>query len=150
MMQENSLCGELSFSLSQSAQNYLQEILQHRSDQPHKPGFVPILSYSGGSRIENEGKVLSDYNGPNFLVGSQKLEALGPGKYYHLLGFPIWIDDSDNLLLKGRTLTVVEVGHPEPMELLVIENAPENYLEIVSRENSCCGLDCKSEFKKGN
>ena len=50
-----------------------------------------------------------------------------------LLGFRVWIGEMEQTLLKGRTLTTIQYGSPEPAELLVIENAPEDYFEIMMR-----------------
>jgi hypothetical protein len=36
-------------------------------------------------------------------------------------------------LIEGRTLTTIQFGSPEPAELLVIENAPEDYFEAMMR-----------------
>jgi len=37
-------------------------------------------------------------------------------------------------LLEDRTLTTIQYGSPEPAELLVIENVPDNYFEAMMRE----------------
>jgi hypothetical protein len=73
-----------------------------------------------------------------FLLCAQKPEALPRGKYYDLLGFPVWIYELDNLLLKGRVLTFAKVGGPEPQAELVLENVPDNYFELAMQEGGGC------------
>lgn len=131
---------KIGFILSKSARAHLKAVLPEWVGGCQKKKLVPLLSFSGGGRREDkQGNVTWEYNGSLFLLAGQKREALRDGKYYDLLGFPVWIDDFDNHLLKGRVLTFLKVGSPEPTENLVIENAPENFLEMVSRENcSAC------------
>ena len=133
-------CDKLSFTLSKSAQEHLQKILPGYEEGMSKRKLVPTLSYAGAGRKEKDGKVIWEYKGPLFLLAGQKCEAPRDGKYYDVLGFPVWIGETDNLLLKGRVLTFMRVGSPEPEDQLVIENAPENYFEMALRDNrtSCC------------
>jgi hypothetical protein len=138
---------KISFTLSKSAQAHLQAVLPDWVGGLSKKGLVPILSYSAGGRDEKDGKVLWEYRGALFTLGGQKREELREGQYYDVLGFPVWIDEFDNHLLKGRVLTFIKVGRPEPEENLVIENAPENFLEMTSREN--CTPCREPEIKQG-
>ena len=86
--------------------------------------------------MEKNGKVLWEYKGPRFVIGAHKPENLIEGTLYDLLGFPVWMRDFDDHLLKGRVLTASMVGSPEPQEHLVIENAPEDYLKKFSQKNA--------------
>ena len=146
-MDANPPCDKISFTLSKSAHEYLQKALPGCVEWMSKQNLVPILSFSGGGRHEKDGKVIWEYSGPLFLLAGQKREALRDGKYYDVLGFPVWIGEIDNLLLKGRVLTFMKVGSPEPVEQLVIENAPENYFETALRNN--CASCCEPKIKQG-
>lgn len=110
---------------------------------------MPILSYSGGGRAEKNGKIIWEYRGALFLLGGQRQEALQKGRYFDLLGFPVWIGEIDQLLLNGRVLTFMEVGTPKPFKHLVIENAPENFFQTVLRENAKCRLRHKPNLEHG-
>ena len=125
----------MSFTLYGPAQQHLQTVLPDFVRVLSERGLVPILSHAGAGRTEKEGKVIWEYQRPVFLLAGQKREALGPGKYYDLLGFPVWIAEFDNLVLKGRVLTFMRIGEPKPEEHLVIEDAPQNYLDLAMREN---------------
>lgn len=139
---------KISFTLSSSAEAHLQKILPDWIDGMSKRELVSILSYSGGGRREKGGKVIWEYRGPLFLLAGQKRESLRDGKYYDVLGFPVWIGEIENLLLKGRVLTFIKVGSPEPEEYLVIENAPENYFELALKD--ACRVSCSEpKVKQG-
>jgi len=83
--------------------------------------------------------VLWEYRGPNFLLAGEEPGQPRPGRYFDLLGFRIWIGEIEELLLKGRTLTIIHHGSPEPAELLVIQGAPEDHLETTLRAH-CSSL----------
>ena len=76
-----------------------------------------------------------DYRGPSFVIAGIKPERLGAGGYYDLLGQRVWISNAEQHLLSGRTLTTlsVDTDSPDPVELLVLENAPEDYFEQILR-----------------
>ena len=131
----------IDFTLTVSAQEYLSKTLPDWVKQTSEKGLVPLLSYAGGGRSEKDGKITWEYHGGAlFLLAGQRREALSKGKYFDLVGFPLWIGEIDQLLLKGRVLTFTEVGAPEPQKHLVIENAPENFLQTALRENARCSL----------
>jgi hypothetical protein len=134
IMQQKTSHNKASFTLSKSAQEHLQDILPNWIDECSKKGLVPILSHSGVCRKEKGGKVLWEYRGPDFLLAGQRIEALGSGKYYDLLGCPVWIDDFDNHLLTRKVLTAINFGSPEAEVFLVLENAPDNYFETAMQE----------------
>jgi hypothetical protein len=146
-MNANLPCDKISFTLSKSAHEHLQKVLPGWVEGMSKQKLVPILSYSGAGSTEKDGKVIWEYRGTLFLLAGQKREALRDGKFYDVLGFPVWIKEIDNLLLKGRVLTFIKVGSPEPQEQLVIENAPENYFEMALRDN--CTSCCEPKIKQG-
>ena len=122
----------VNFALSETAKRYLQRdlsVMEHSSIR----GLVTCLTYSGGYAPERDGKILWDYRGPNFLIAGQKPEHLAAGGYYDLLGFRVWIGEREQRLLEGRTLTTIQYGSPEPAELLVIENVPDDYCAAMMR-----------------
>jgi hypothetical protein len=131
-MNEDKTLSPLNFTLSESAKQYLQRDLA-AADQWSTRGLVTCLSFSGGFAPERGGKILWNYKGPNFSIAGQKPEKLRPGGYCDLLGFRVWIGDMEQRLLEGRTPTTIQFGSPEPAELLVIENAPEDYFEAMMR-----------------
>lgn len=142
-MNGSSPSGRIGFALSESAREHFLKVLPDWVRQASQQGLVPKLSYSGAGRRERDGKTTWEYRGSLFLLASQRREALHRGKYFDLLGFPVWIGDVEQLLLRGRVLTFLEVGAPEPEEHLVIENAPENFFETVLQENANCRLHQK-------
>jgi hypothetical protein len=124
---------KVNFTLSETAKRYLQRGLSG-AEQSSTRGLVTCLTYSGGYAPERDGKILWEYRGPNFLIAGQKPGNLRPGGYYDLLGFRVWIGEMEQRLLEDRTLTTIQYGSPEPAELLVIENVPDNYFEAMMRE----------------
>jgi hypothetical protein len=137
-MNENTPCKGLNFALSETAKQYLQKVLSQFAGGMSARGLVPCLSYSGGFAPEKDGKILWQYRGPNFLLGGHKPKNLHAGKCYNLLGFRVWIGKIEEILLEGRTLTIIQYGNPDPQELLVIENAGEDYLEKTMQAHSRC------------
>jgi hypothetical protein len=132
-MNKDTALSPLNFTLSEGAKEYLQRDLT-LADQLSTRGLVTCLTYSGGFAPTRDGKVLWNYQGPNFLIAGQKPGNLGPGRYYDLLGFRVWIGKMEQALLEGRTLTTIQYGSLEPAELLVIQNVPDNYFEVMMRE----------------
>lgn len=128
-------CDHINFTLSKSAREHLQKLLPGWVGRMSERKLVPILCWSGGGRTEKGGKVIWEYRGPLFSLAGQKREALRDGRFYDVLGFPIWMGEMDSLLLKDRVLTFMKVGSPEPIGQLVIENAPDNYFEAAVRNN---------------
>jgi hypothetical protein len=131
-MNEQKALSPLNFALSDSAKQYLQRDLTAAAQWSTR-GLVTCLTYCGGLAPERDGKILWNYKGPNFSIGGQKPGKLRAGRYYDLLGFRVWIAEMEQRLLEGRTLTTIQFGSPEPGELLVIENAPEDYFEVMMR-----------------
>ena len=131
-MNEDKALRPLNFTLSDSAKQYLQRDLT-AADQRSTRGLVTCLTYSGGYAPERGGMILWSYRGPNFLIAGQKPGNLRAGGYYDLLGFRVWIGEIEQRLLDGRTLTTIQYGSPEPVELLVIENVPDDYCEAMIR-----------------
>jgi hypothetical protein len=132
-MNENMPCDGVNFRISEPAKQYLQSALALSSEQMSARGLMVCLTYSGGYAPTREGKILWNYRGPNFLIAGQKPGSLRAGGYYDLSGFRVWIGKTEQTLLEGRTLTTIQYGSPEPAELLVIENAPEDYFEAMMR-----------------
>ena len=126
------------FSLSEAAEQYLQQSLASSVGQMSERGLVTSLTYSGGYAPERDGKILWEYRGPNFLLAGQNPAQLGAGRYYDLLGYRVWIGEIEEILLRGKTLTMIQYGKPAPAELLVIKNAPEDYLEASLRARCGC------------
>ena len=94
-------------------------------------GLVPCLTYSGGFAPTRNGEILWNYRGPNFLIAGHKPGNLPVECYYDLLGFRVWIGKVEQRLLEGRTLTTIQYGSPEPAELLVMQNVPDDYFEAM-------------------
>jgi hypothetical protein len=141
---------KIDFTLTESAQEYLSKTLADWVKQTSEKGLVPILSYAGEGRSEKDGKIIWEYRGGAlFLLANQRREALQSGRYFNLLGFSVWIGDIDQLFLKGRVLTFMGVGAPEPRKHLVIENAPENFFQTVLRENARCRLRDRPNLEHG-
>ena len=123
----------MNFTVSETAKQCLQRNLSLFSGDRAGRRLVTCLTYSGGYAPERDGKLLWNYQGPNFLIAGQRPGNLRAGGYYDLLGFRVWIGEMEQTLLESRTLTTIQYGSPEPAELLVIENAPEDYFEILMR-----------------
>jgi hypothetical protein len=125
----------VNFTLSGSAKRYLQGHLAHLTEAASARRLVTCLTFSGGARVEKDGRTLWDYSGPCFTIAGIKPESLGEGGYFDLLGHRVWISRAEEYLLSRRTLTTQMVGtdSPDPGELLVIENAPEGYFEQILR-----------------
>jgi len=136
-MNENSLLEKIQFKLSASAEKNLLKDLPNFATEAAKRGRVPVLFYCGGSRVEKNGKILWEYTGPQFLLTAQKAETLCDGRFYDLLGFAVWVEEIEERLLQGRVLTAIQSGNPEQAEILVLEDAPENYLELAFPECGC-------------
>src|SRR5262249_23911533 len=134
---------KIGFNLTESAEEYLSKMLPGWTREASARGLVPILSYSGGGRCEKDGRITWEYLGPLFLLADQRQEALGSGKYFDLLGFPVWIGETEQLLLKGRLLTFMKVGGPEPEEHLVLDHVSENFFETALKEGAGC-CSCRS------
>ena len=100
-------------------------------------GLVTSLTYSGGLAPKKDGKALWNYRGPNFLIAGQRPAHLRAGAYYDLLGFRVWIGQEEQILLKGKTLTTIHYGTPQPEELLVIEGVPDDYFETTIFGGKC-------------
>jgi hypothetical protein len=139
---------KIGFNLTESAEDYLSKTLPDWTKEASARGLVPILSYSGGGRCEKDGQITWEYQGPFFLLADQRHGALGNGKYFDLLGFPVWIGEVEQLLLKGRLLTFVKVGGPEPEGHLVIDNVPENFFETALKQGAGC-CSCRSPDVEG-
>ena len=122
--------------MSEPAKRYFQSVKAFVSDMERR-GLVTALTYSGGAAVDEGGKILWEYRGPNFLFGGLKQGELGTGNFYDLLGHKVWIREIEETLLEGMTLTTIMYGDPKPMELLVIENAPENFLERIMPRCAC-------------
>jgi hypothetical protein len=144
-MNQDATGDKINFTLSESAEAYLRKILPSAVDHMSKRGIVPILSHRGGGTAKKDGKVTWHYRGPAFALAGQKPEFLNDGKYYNLFGCSIWIEELENIMLKGHVLTMQKVGSPEPLSFLVIQNAPENYFQQALDEMlggaACCS--CK-------
>lgn len=136
-MNTQSSLEKIDFASSASAEAHLLKYLPEWVGTMSKQGIVPILSWCGGTKMEKGGKVLWEYTGPQFCVAGQKPEALSGGKYYDLLGCPVWIEEFSINVLKGHVLTTMKIG-PEDNEILIIENAPADYLNQGFPECSCC------------
>ena len=132
-MNEQTHCKTVNFTVSETAKQYLQRNLSPFAGQMSARRLVTCLNYSGGYAPERDGKILWNYRGPNFLIAGQKPRNLRGGGYYDLLGFRVWIGEMEQTLLEGRNLTTIRYGSPEPAELLVIENAPEDFFETMMR-----------------
>ncbi len=117
-----------SFKMSDSARKYLRSALLSLSPRAQSRGTTVALTYSGGFAAEKDGKMLWQYQGPNFLVAGITAKNPRGGHYYDLLGFRVWIGEVEEALLNGLTLTTITYGESHPEELLVVENAPENFL----------------------
>ncbi len=126
------------FSISASAEKYLRSALLSLHPRAESRGTVMALTYSGGAAVEKDGKMLWQYQGPNFLVAGITAKNPRGGHYYGLLGFKVWIGEVEEALLDGLTLTTITYGESHPEELLVVENAPENFL---ARYYGKCGCD---------
>lgn len=123
----------VNFTVSETAKQYVQRNLSRFAGEMSARGLVTCLTYSGAFAPEKDGKILWSYRGPNFLIAGQKPGNLRVGGYYDLLGFRVWIGKTEQILLEGRTLTTLHYGRPDPEELLVIEDAPEDYFETMVR-----------------
>jgi hypothetical protein len=128
-MDQNTSLKEPKFSLTDSARKHLLSTLPAFTSAVERRGLVTGLTYSGGMALDEGAKILWEYRGPNLLIGGLKQGELGAGNFYDLLGYKVWIREFEEALLEGMTLTTIMYGDPKPMELLVIENAPENLLE---------------------
>lgn len=92
-------------------------------------------------------EVVFKHSGPFFGFGGRKPEHLGDGKNYDLLGFSVWISHTDDLLLKGRVVTVRKIK-PQYQRLFTIRNPPAGFPNSVYRKNRCrC---CSSGTKYAN
>jgi hypothetical protein len=146
-MKEHAVGEKIKFTLSPSAKAHLVKILSNWVESTSQKGLVPILSFSGGGRMEKDGKILWEYRGPEFLIAGQRPEALRGGKYYDLLGFSVWIQDFEQRLLEGQVLTTIKIGNSNDYELFVLANAPDNYLETALPKRCCCRSSNDSEIK---
>ena len=118
------------FTLTDSARQYL---LRGLSIERSAQGLVTSLMYCGCLAPEKDGKVLWTYHGPNFLIAGQRPAHLRAGAYYDLLGFQVWIGEVEQILLKGKSLTTIHYGTPQPQELLVIDGAPADYFDTMGK-----------------
>jgi hypothetical protein len=137
-MNENTPLKEPGFSLSDSARNYFRSWLPDFAPDMERRGMVAALTYSGGPAVQKDGKTLWQYGGPVFLIAGLKSEQLRAGSFYHLMGHKVWIGEMEEALLEGTSLTTAICGSPNPDELLVIENAPENLLERYFKPGCAC------------
>lgn len=133
LMNKQTACKPVDFKMSETAKQYLQRALTSSAGGVSAQGLVVCLTYSGGYAPERNGKILWNYLGPNFLIAARRPGNLGAGGYYDLLGFRVWIGEREQKLLEGRKLATIKYGSPEPAELLVIENVPDNYCEAMMR-----------------
>ena len=126
-------CNNVNFTLSETAKRHIVGALS-TANQLSAGGLVTCLTFSGAYAPARDGQILWNYRGPNFLIAAQKSENLRPGAYCDLLGVRVWIGETEQILLDGKTLTIKQYGSPEPAELLVIENAPDDYFDAMMRE----------------
>lgn len=140
---------EIDFTLSESAQNYVLQILPKFAETLSKRGLDLAFNWVGSGRTEKNRKVIWEYTGPFFMFGGRKPGERTFEKPYNLLGYTVWMMEMDTLLLNGRVLTLMSVGSPEPHAELVIENAPDDYFQKFTQEDSgdrCC---CNPHGKHG-
>jgi len=128
-MDENASLKEPKFSMTDSARRHLLSTLPAFTSAMERRGLLTGLTSSGGMDLNEAGKILWQYRGANLLIGGLKQGEPGVGNFYDLLGYKVWIREFEEALLEGVTLTTIMYGDPKPMELLVIENASENFLE---------------------
>ena len=125
---------KIQFGISPSAELLLQNYLPNYFKICTSLNQILLFAYTGRIRVQDGDAVFRDL-GPCFQFFGTKAENLHDGKYYDLFGFPTWISDLPDFLLKGRVLTTKMVGD---RQLFTIENAPEDFLGSVFEQNASC------------